>query len=135
MLSPKRTKFKKQHRGRMKGKVYLNNKFSFGDFGLQSQEPGWITSRQIEATRRMINRMIKRRGKLWVTIFPDKPVTARAAETRMGMGKGSVEYWVAVVKPGSMLFELTGITKELAKNILKLAGYKLPIKTTFLTKN
>ena len=106
MLSPKRTKFRKQHRGRMKGKAFRNNKISFGDFALQSQECGWITSRQIEATRRTITRAIKRGGKLWICIFPDKPITARAAESRMGSGKGAVDYWVAVIKPGNILFEL-----------------------------
>ena len=135
MLSPKRTKFRKQHRGRMTGIAYRNNKISFGDFGLQSQEPGWITSRQIEATRRTISRYIKRGGKLWITIFPDKPVTARAAESRMGAGKGAVEYWVAVIRPGTILFELAGVTYDLAQSAMKLAAYKLPIKTKFIKKS
>ena len=135
MLSPKRTKFRKQHRGRMTGIAYRNNKISFGDFGLQSQEPGWITSRQIEATRRTISRSIKRGGKLWITIFPDKPVTARAAESRMGAGKGAVEYWVAVIRPGTILFELAGVTTDLAQSAMKLAAYKLPIKTKFIKKS
>jgi large subunit ribosomal protein L16 len=135
MLSPKRTKFRKQHRGRMTGIAYRNNKISFGDFGLQSQEPGWITSRQIEATRRTISRSIKRGGKLWITIFPDKPVTARAAESRMGAGKGAVEYWVAVIRPGTILFELAGVTYDLAQSAMKLAAYKLPIKTKFIKKS
>ena len=104
MLSPKRTKFRKHHRGRMRGKAYRNNKISFGEYALQSQEPGWLTSRQIEATRRTITRSIKRGGKLWITVFPDKTVTARAAESRMGSGKGAVDYWVAVIKPGTILF-------------------------------
>ena len=134
MLSPKRTKFRKQHRGRMKGKAFRNNKISFGDYALQSQECGWITSRQIEATRRTITRAIKRGGKLWITIFPDKPITARAAESRMGSGKGAVAYWVAVVKPGAVLFEINGLTKEMAYKVLKLASYKLPIKTKILEK-
>jgi large subunit ribosomal protein L16 len=134
MLSPKRTKFRKQHRGRMKGRAYRNNKISFGEFGLQSQEPGWITSRQIEATRRTISRSIKRGGKLWITIFPDKPVTARAAESRMGAGKGAVDYWVAVIRPGNILFELSGVSFELAQTSMKLAAYKLPVKTKFITK-
>ena len=134
MLSPKRTKFRKQHRGRMKGKAFRNNKISFGDFALQSQECGWITSRQIEATRRTITRAIKRGGKLWITIFPDKPITARAAESRMGSGKGAVAYWVAVVKPGAVLFEINGLNKEMAYKVLKLASYKLPIKTKILEK-
>jgi large subunit ribosomal protein L16 len=134
MLSPKRTKFRKQHRGRMKGQAYRNNKISFGEFALQSQEPGWITSRQIEATRRTISRSIKRGGKLWITIFPDKPVTARAAESRMGAGKGAVDYWVAVIRPGNILFELSGVSFELAQISMKLAAYKLPVKTRFITK-
>lgn len=134
MLSPKRTKFRKQHRGRMKGKAYRNNKISFGDYALQSEEPGWITSRQIEATRKTITRSIKRTGKLWITIFPDKPVTARAKESRMGSGKGAVDYWVAVIKPENIIFELGGISKELAKSAMKLASYKLPIKTKFIIK-
>ena len=134
MLSPKRTKFRKQHRGRMKGRAYRNNKISFGEFGLQSQEPGWITSRQIEATRRTISRSIKRGGKLWITIFPDKPITARAAESRMGSGNGAVDYWVAVIRPGNILFELSGVSSEIAQISMKLASYKLPIKTKFITK-
>jgi large subunit ribosomal protein L16 len=134
MLSPKRTKFRKEHRGRLCGKAYRNNKISFGEYALQSKEPGWITSRQIEATRRTIMRAIKRNGKLWITIFPDKPITARAAESRMGSGKGSVNYWVAVVKPGNILFELGNIPLELAQIAMKLASYKLPIKTKFIIK-
>nr|YP_009674983.1 ribosomal protein L16 [Rhizochromulina marina]QDH81834.1 ribosomal protein L16 [Rhizochromulina marina] len=134
MLSPKRTKFRKQHRGRMKGKAYRNNKISFGEYALQAQEPTWLTSRQIEATRRTITRSLKRGGKLWITVFPDKPVTARAAESRMGSGKGAVDYWVAVIKPGTILFELSGVSSDLAKNAMKLAAYKLPIKTKFLIK-
>jgi len=135
MLSPKRTKFRKQHRGRMTGRAYRNNKISFGEFALQSQEPGWITSRQIEATRRTITRSIKRGGKLWITIFPDKPVTARAAESRMGAGKGAVDYWVAVIRPGTILFELAGVTYDIAQSAMKLAAYKLPVKTKFIKKN
>lgn len=134
MLSPKRTKFRKQQRGRMRGKACRNNKISFGEYALQAQEPTWLTSRQIEATRRTITRSIKRGGKLWITIFPDKPVTARAAESRMGSGKGAVDYWVAVVKPGTILFELAGVSPELAKTAMNLAAYKLPIKTKFLTR-
>ena len=134
MLSPKRTKFRKQHRGRMRGKAYRNNKISFGEYALQSRECGWITSRQIEATRRTITRSIKRGGKLWITVFPDKPVTARAAESRMGSGKGTVAYWVAVVKPGAVLFEINGLNKEMAYKVLKLASYKLPIRTKILEK-
>ena len=135
MLSPKRTKFRKQQRGRMKGKAYRNNKISFGEYALQAQESTWLTSRQIEATRRTITRSIKRGGKLWITVFPDKPITARAAESRMGSGKGAVDYWVAVIKPGTILFELSGVSPELAKTAMKLASYKLPIKTKFLIKD
>ena len=134
MLSPKRTKFRKQHRGRMRGKAYRNNKISFGEYALQSRECGWITSRQIEATRRTITRSIKRGGKLWITVFPDKPVTARAAESRMGSGKGTVDYWVAVVKPGAVLFEINGLNKEMAYKVLRLASYKLPIKTKIIER-
>jgi len=134
MLSPKRTKFRKHHRGRMRGKAYRNNTISFGDYALQSQECGWITSRQIEATRRTITRSIKRGGKLWITIFPDKPVTARAAESRMGSGKGAVDYWVAVIKPGTIMFELAGVPLDVATKAMRLAAYKLPVKTNFITK-
>jgi large subunit ribosomal protein L16 len=134
MLSPKRTKFRKHHRGRMRGKAYRNNTISFGDYALQSQECGWITSRQIEATRRTITRSIKRGGKLWITIFPDQPVTARAAESRMGSGKGAVDYWVAVIKPGTIMFELAGVPLNVATKAMRLAAYKLPVKTNFITK-
>ena len=135
MLTPKRTKFRKQHRGRMKGKASRGNTINFGDYAIQALEPTWLTSRQIEATRRTITRYTKRGGKLWITVFPDKPITARAAESRMGSGKGSVEYWVAVVKPGNILFELSGVPLKLAREALQTASYKLPIKTKFLTKN
>jgi large subunit ribosomal protein L16 len=118
----------------MRGKAYRNNTISFGDYALQSQECGWITSRQIEATRRTITRSIKRGGKLWITIFPDKPVTARAAESRMGSGKGAVDYWVAVIKPGTVLFELAGVPLDVASKAMRLAAYKLPVKTKFITK-
>jgi|TARA_B110001450_G_scaffold247200_1_gene262026 large subunit ribosomal protein L16 len=118
----------------MRGKAYRNNKISFGEYALQSQECGWITSRQIEATRRTITRSIKRGGKLWITIFPDKPVTARAAESRMGSGKGTVDYWVAVIKPGTILFELAGVPLDAAQTAMRLAAYKLPVKTKFITK-
>lgn len=134
MLSPKRTKYRKQQRGRLKGKANRGNKISFGEYAIQAIEPTWITSRQIEATRRTITRYTKRGGKLWINVFPDKPVTARAAESRMGSGKGAPEYWVAVVKPGKILFELAGVPKELAINALKTASYKLPIKVKILTK-
>jgi large subunit ribosomal protein L16 len=134
MLLPKRTKFRKQHRGRLKGKANRGNKISYGDYALQALEPTWLTSRQIEATRRTITRYTKRGGKLWITVFPDKPVTFRAAESRMGSGKGAVEYWVAVIKPGKVLFEISGVTYETAKFALKTAAYKLPIKTKFISR-
>ena len=134
MLLPKRTKFRKQHRGRLKGKACRGNKISYGDYALQALEPTWLTSRQIEATRRTITRYTKRGGKLWITVFPDKPVTFRAAESRMGSGKGAVEYWVAVVKPGKILFEMSGVPHSLAKAAMKTASYKLPIKTKFITR-
>lgn len=134
MLSPKRTKYRKQHRGRMRGKAYRGNKISFGDFALQALEPCWINSRQIEAGRRVITRYARRGGKLWIRIFPDKPVTMRPAETRMGSGKGSPEYWVAVVKPGKILYELKGIPETVARAALRIASYKMPIKTQFITR-
>nr|WCH56167.1 ribosomal protein L16 [Calliblepharis sp.] len=134
MLSPKKTKFRKQHRGRMQGNACKGNKIAFGDYALQTLEPGWLTSRQIEATRRTITRYVKRGGKLWIRIFPDKPVTARPAETRMGAGKGAPEYWVAVIKPGHILFEISGISQETAKQAMKLAAYKLPVHTKFIIK-
>lgn len=134
MLFPKRTKFRKQHRGRLKGKACRGNKISFGIYALQALEPTWLTSRQIEATRRTITRYTKRGGKLWITIFPDKPVTFRAAESRMGSGKGAVEYWVAVIKPGKILFEISGVNLETAKLAMKTASYKLPIKTRFISR-
>lgn len=133
MLSPKRTKFRKMHRGRLKGKACRNNTLSLGEFGLQALEPVWLSSRQIEAARRTISRYTKRTGKLWVKVFPDKSVTARAEESRMGSGKGAVEYWVVVVKPGTILFEIGGVSKEVALEALKVASYKLPIKTKILT--
>jgi len=134
IMSPKKTKYRKFHRGHLRGKATRGNLITFGDYGLQALEPCWITSRQIEATRRAISRYTKRDGKLWIKIFPDKSVTARAAESRMGSGKGAVEYWVATVKPGTLLFELGGVTIETAKAALKLAAYKLPIKTKFIIK-
>nr|YP_010197225.1 ribosomal protein L16 [Crassiphycus crassissimus]UAD85029.1 ribosomal protein L16 [Crassiphycus crassissimus]UAD85232.1 ribosomal protein L16 [Crassiphycus crassissimus] len=133
MLSPKRTKFRKQHRGRMNGKASKGNRIAFGDYGLQTLEPVWLTARQIEATRRTITRYVKRGGKLWIRVFPDKPITARPAETRMGSGKGATEYWVAVVKPGHILFEIAGVPKQTAEEAMKLASYKLPVKTKFIT--
>jgi len=134
MLSPKRTKFRKHHRGRLKGRATRGNTVVFGDYGIQALEPVWLTSRQIEATRRTITRYVRRGGKLWIRVFPDKPVTARAAESRMGAGKGAVDYWVAVVKPGHILFEITGVPASIAEAAMKTASYKLPIKTKFVTK-
>lgn len=134
MLMPKKTKFRKQHRGRMTGTELRGNKVDFGDFGLQALEPAWITSRQIEAARRAMTRYTRRGGKIFIRIFPDKPVTAKPAETRMGSGKGSPEYWVAVVKPGRIMFEIKGIPEESAKEAMRLASAKLPIRTKFLTK-
>ena len=135
MLSPKRTKFRKFHRGRMRGKAVRGNQISFGNYGLQALEPTWITSRQIEAARRTITRYTKRGASLWIRIFPDKSVTARAAESRMGSGKGTVDYWVAVIKPGTILFEIDSVPEETARAALRLAASKLPIKTKFITKS
>ncbi len=134
MLSPKRTKFRKQQRGRMKGKATRGNTVSFGEFALQALEPAWINSRQIEAARRAMTRYLRRGGKIWIRIFPDKPVTMRPAETRMGSGKGAPEYWVAVVKPGRVMFEIGGVPEDVAKEAMRLASFKLPIKTKFITK-
>lgn len=134
MLLPKRTKYRKQMRGRMTGRASRGATIEFGDYALQALEPGWITQRQIEAARRAIMRALKRRGKLWIRIFPDKPVTHRAAETRMGKGKGSVDHYVAVVKPGRMMFELAGAPEDLAKEAMRLAAHKLPIKTQFRSR-
>jgi len=134
MLSPKRTKFRKQQRGRMKGLATQGNEISFGEFALQATEPCWITSRQIESARRAMTRYIKRGGKIWIRIFPDKPVTMRPAETRMGSGKGSPEFWVAVVKPGRIMFEIGGVPVEIAKEAMRLASQKLPIKTKFVIR-
>jgi large subunit ribosomal protein L16 len=134
MLMPKRVKYRKAQRGRMSGKATRGATIAFGDFGLKALEPGWITQRQIEASRVALTRMMKREGKVWIRIFPDKPVTKKPAETRMGSGKGIPEFWVAVVKPGRILFELGGISTELAKEAMKLAEHKLPIKTKFVTR-
>lgn len=134
MLSPRRTKFRKQQRGRMQGLATRGNNLNFGDFGLQAQEPAWITSRQIEASRRAMTRYIRRGGKIWIRIFPDKPVTMRPAETRMGSGKGSPEFWVAVVKPGRILFEIAGVTEATAREAMRLASHKLPIQTKFIMR-
>ncbi len=134
MLMPKRVKFRKAQRGRMKGKATRGNNVAFGDFGLKALEPGWITQRQIEASRVTLTRMMKREGKVWIRIFPDKPVSKKPAETRMGSGKGAPEYWVAVVKPGRVLFEVAGINRETAEEAMRLAAHKLPIKTKFVTR-
>ena len=134
MLLPKRAKYRKQFRGRMKGKAHRGNTVSHGQYGLVALEPAWITNRQIEAARIAMTRYIKRGGQVWIKIFPDKPVTAKPAETRMGSGKGSPEYWVAVVKPGRVLFEMDGVSKEIAMEAMRLAGHKLPIKTKFVEK-
>lgn len=135
MLSPRRTKFRKQHRGRMRGMAYRGNTLNFGDYALQATEPSWITARQIEAARRAMTRYVKRGGKIWIRIFPDKPVTMRPAETRMGSGKGSPEFWVAVVKPGRIMFEMAGVPEPIAKEAMRLAAQKLPIKTKFITRD
>jgi large subunit ribosomal protein L16 len=135
MLMPKRVKYRKQFRGRMKGRATRGNTVAFGEFGLQSLEPSWITSRQIEAARRAMVRHMRRRGKLWIRIFPDKSVTKRAAETRMGKGKGSVDHWVAVVKPGRVMFEISGVPEETAREAMKRASYKLPIKCQFVVRS
>jgi len=134
MLSPRRTKFRKQQRGRMTGQATRGNTLEFGDFALQALEPSWITARQIEASRRAMTRYIRRGGKIWIRIFPDKPITMRPAETRMGSGKGNPEFWVAVVKPGRILFEIGGVTEEIAREAMRLASFKLPIKTKFIMR-
>src|SRR5574344_1544200 len=134
MLMPKRVKRRKQFRGSMKGKALRGNRISNGEFGLVALEPAWIKSNQIEAARIAMTRYIKRGGQVWIKIFPDKPVTAKPAETRMGSGKGALEYWVAVVKPGRVMFEIAGISLEDAKEAMRLAGHKLPIKTKFVTR-
>lgn len=131
---PKRVKYRRVHRGRMKGKATRGNKLTYGEFGLQALEPAWITSNQIEAARRAMTRSIRRGGNIWIKIFPDKPVTEKPAETRMGSGKGSPEYWVAVVKPGRILFEMGGVSEEVAREAMRLAAHKLPIKTKFVTR-
>ena len=134
MLSPQRTKYRKPHRGRLKGKAMRGNKIAFGDFALQALEPGWITSRQIEAGRRSMSRYARRGGKLWIRVFPDKSITARAAETRMGAGKGAPDYWVAVVKPGKILYEMRGVSEAIARSSMRIAAYKMPVKTKFLIR-
>ena len=134
MLMPKRVKYRKQMRGRLKGKARRGAVVAFGEYGLQALEPCWMTSRQIEAARRAIVRYVRRGGKLWIRVFPDKPVTAKPAETRMGSGKGSVDHWVAVVKPGHVVFEISGVPEDLAREAMRLASHKLPIKTQFVAR-
>ena len=134
MLAPKRVKFRKQMKGRMRGKATRGNTVAFGEYGLQTIEPGWVSNRQIEAARVAMTRHIKRGGKVWIRIFPDKPVTKKPAETRMGKGKGNPELWVAVVKPGRIMFELEGVTEQIAREAMKLAAAKLPVKTQFVSR-
>ena len=134
MLLPKRVKYRRVHRGRMKGKASRGNTVTYGEFGLMATEPSWITSNQIEAARIAMTRYTKRGGKVWIKIFPDKPITEKPAETRMGSGKGSPEYWVAVVKPGRVMFEIAGVSEEVAREALRLASHKLPIKSKIVKK-
>ncbi len=134
MLSPKRVKYRKQHKGRRPGVAHRGSDLAFGDFGLQAQERGWLTARQIEAARIAITRHIKRGGRVWIRIFPDKPITKKPAETRMGKGKGAPEFWVAVIKPGRMLFEMEGVAPEVAREAFRLAAHKLPLPTRFLQR-
>ena len=134
MLMPKRVKYRKQHRGRMKGKAMRGAEITFGDYGLQALEPGWVSARQIEAARRAMVRTMKRRGKLWIRIFPDKPYTQKPPETRMGKGKGNVEYWVAVVKPGRIMFEISGLPSSIAYEAMRQASYKFSIRTKVVTR-
>ena len=134
MLMPKRVKYRRVHRGRMTGKAMRGNTLAYGQYGLQAVEPGWITSNQIEAARIAMTRFTKRSGQVWIKIFPDKPITKKPAETRMGSGKGSPEYWVAVVKPGRVMFEIAGVSEEIAREALRLASHKLPIKTKVITR-
>lgn len=134
MLMPKKVKFRKMQKGRMTGKAYRGSEVSFGEYGLKALEPGWISSRQIEAARIAITRHVKRGCKVWIRIFPDKPITRKPAETRMGKGKGSPEFWVAVVKPGRVLYEMSGVTEDVAKSALRLASFKLPVATKFVKR-
>lgn len=134
MLMPKKVKFRKMQKGRMVGKAYRGSEISFGEYGLKAMEPGWVSSRQIEAARIAITRHVKRGCKVWIRIFPDKPITKKPAETRMGKGKGSPEYWVAVVKSGRVMYEMSGVTEEVAKAALRLASHKLPIATKFVKR-
>ena len=135
MLMPKRTKYRKTQKGRMTGAAKGGTRVSFGDYGLQAQESGWVSARQIEAARIAMTRAIKRGGKVWINIFPDKPITEKPAETRMGSGKGNPEYWVAVIKPGRVMFEMAGVEEELAREAMRLAAHKLPVKTKFVVRD
>ena len=134
LLAPSRTKYRRQHRGRMKGEAHRGSTLSFGEFGLQALEACWMEARQIEAARIALTRFMKRGGKVWIRVFPDKPISAKPAETRMGSGKGAVDHWVAVVKPGRIIFEIGGVSEEIAKEAVRLASHKLPVKTRFITK-
>jgi large subunit ribosomal protein L16 len=134
LLAPSRTKYRRQHRGRMKGEAIRGSTISFGDFGLQALEPCWMEARQIEAARIALTRFMKRGGKVWIRVFPDKPITAKPAETRMGSGKGAVDHWVAVIKPGRIIFEIGGVSEEIAKEAVRLASHKLPVKTRFIKR-
>jgi large subunit ribosomal protein L16 len=134
MLMPKKVKFRKQQRGRMRGKAWRGHTIAFGDYGLKAMEPGWLTDRQIEAARVAITRFIKRSGRIWIRVFPDKPVTKKPQETRMGKGKGNPEFWVAVVRPGRILYEMEGVPEEVAREAMRLAGHKLPIRTKFAAR-
>lgn len=134
MLMPKRVKYRRQHRGRMKGKAQTGNTLAYGEYGLQALEATWMTANQIEAARRAMTRYIKRGGNIWIKVFPDKPVSKKPAEVRMGSGKGSPEYWVAVVKPGRVLFEMSGVSEEVAREAMRLAAQKLPVKTKFIKR-
>ena len=134
MLMPKRVKYRRQHRGRMKGEAQRGNQLAYGEYGLQALEPTWMTANQIEAARRAMTRYIKRGGQIWINVFPDKPVSKKPAEVRMGSGKGAPEYWVAVVKPGRVLFEMSGVSEEVAREAMRLAAQKLPVKTKFIKR-
>ena len=134
MLIPKRVKYRRQHRGRMKGKAQKGNQLAYGEYGLQSLEATWMTANQIEAARRAMTRYIKRGGQIWINVFPDKPVSKKPAEVRMGSGKGAPEYWVAVIKPGRVLFEMSGVSEEVAREAMRLAAQKLPVKTKFIKR-
>ncbi|MBV9614804.1 MAG: 50S ribosomal protein L16 [Ktedonobacteraceae bacterium] len=134
LLAPSRTRYRRQHRGRMKGEAQRGSTLAFGEFGLQALEACWMVARQIESARIALTRFMKRGGKVWIRVFPDKPITAKPAETRMGSGKGAVDHWVAVVKPGRIIFEIGGVSEEIAKEAVRLAGHKLPVKTRFITR-